>query len=110
MAQQGGTWRPSDVKQIKQLKKKGNHPESPEDQKILTSLDTSSSQGAKAAVQEWDIVKDFEAEPEAQRGGISSHFNFQIGWGKWKISLLSWDIEIEGKQYILRKQIRHPPP
>ncbi|KAL6792252.1 hypothetical protein GGI42DRAFT_335654 [Trichoderma sp. SZMC 28013] len=94
MAQQGGTWRPSDVKQIKQLAKKGNHPESPEDQEILTSLDTSSSQGAKADAQEWDIVKDFEAEPEAQGGGISSHFNFQVGWGKWKMSLFSWDVNV----------------
>ncbi|KAL6693497.1 hypothetical protein J3F84DRAFT_80088 [Trichoderma pleuroticola] len=104
MAQQGGTWRPSDAKQIKQLKKKGNNPEPHEDQKILTSPDSSSSQGNKADGQEWDIVKDSEAEHEAQRGGISSRFNFQVGWGKWKTSLFSWDLNVR-REAIQTKEV-----
>ncbi|KAL7796338.1 hypothetical protein V8C43DRAFT_304223 [Trichoderma afarasin] len=97
MAQQGGTWLPSDIKQIKQLKKKGNNPESLEDEKVLTGPETSSSQDNKTDGQEWDIVKDSDAEPETQRGGFSNQFNFEVGWGKWKMTLLSWDIKVRRK-------------
>lgn len=86
-----------DVKQVKQLKKKGNNPESPEDEKGPTSPETSSSQDNKTDGQEWDIVKDSDAEPETQRGGFSSQFNFEVGWGKWKMTLLSWDINVRRK-------------
>lgn len=86
-----------DIKQIKQLKKKGNNPKSLEDEKVLMSPETSSSQDNKTDGQEWDIVKDSDAEPETQRGGFSSQFNFEVGWGKWKMTLLSWDIKVRRK-------------
>ncbi|KAK2763323.1 hypothetical protein FQN54_009959 [Arachnomyces sp. PD_36] len=45
---------------------------------------------------QWDVVTNPEAEgetnPPARR--MSSHFDFKLGWGKWKHTLFSWDMNV----------------
>ncbi|KAI1082108.1 hypothetical protein F5B20DRAFT_578876 [Whalleya microplaca] len=54
--------------------------------------------------QEWTVVPHPEAnvEENAPSSGISSHFDITLGWGKWKTTIFSWDLNI-------RKQAGEPP-
>ena len=50
--------------------------------------------------EDWDIVgtseDELKLEPKPRVEGVSSQFNFQVGWGKWKWDLFNWDV-IVGK-------------
>ncbi|KAI0180541.1 hypothetical protein GGR52DRAFT_248751 [Hypoxylon sp. FL1284] len=46
--------------------------------------------------QPWEIVphpdEKREEEPHSRR--YSSHFDMTFGWGKWKFTILSWDVDV----------------
>lgn len=46
--------------------------------------------------QEWALVPQPSEhdEEEPPRRGFSSHFDMTFGWGKWKFTVLSWDINV----------------
>jgi hypothetical protein len=45
---------------------------------------------------QWEVVESPEAAKTTQTGGVSSHFHIEVGWGKWKFILFSWDASISG--------------
>ncbi|WYZ43966.1 hypothetical protein EsH8_VII_000402 [Colletotrichum jinshuiense] len=42
----------------------------------------------------WEVVDNPDDEGHTHRRLISSSYNLQVGWGKWKFTLLSWDVKI----------------
>jgi len=46
--------------------------------------------------QEWAVVNSPRDETnEHICEGMSSHFDLQLGWGKWKWTVFSWDVNIK---------------
>ncbi|KAK7918242.1 hypothetical protein PG985_010116 [Apiospora marii] len=46
--------------------------------------------------EQWEVLpKPGEAgASEGGEGGMSSHFDFKVGWGKWKYTVFSWDLKV----------------
>lgn len=46
--------------------------------------------------QQWDVVSNPEAdnETDSPARSMSSHFDFTLGWGQWKHTLFSWDMNV----------------
>jgi len=69
-----------------------------QEKKLMDFPTASQSQVSKTDGQDWDLVKESkdesEPEPEPRGDGISSQFNFQVGWGKWKWDLFKWDVNV----------------
>lgn len=70
---------------------------------IVTSPCISSTQPLsqdedKVGEQEWTVVTSPESERDTHSGGVSSHFDIQLGWGTWRFTLFSWDLNIK-KEY-----------
>ena len=44
--------------------------------------------------QQWEVVVSPEADKgiDSSAGGFSSHFDLQLGWGRWKFTVFSWDL------------------
>ncbi|KAG4422875.1 hypothetical protein IFR04_003945 [Cadophora malorum] len=100
MAQQGGTWDPKKIRrqQTDPSKNEASSGELSQEKKLMDFPTASQSQVSKTDGQDWDLVKDpteeSEPEPEPRGDGISSQFNFQVGWGKWKWDLFKWDVNV----------------
>jgi hypothetical protein len=47
--------------------------------------------------QQWEILANPEAgdEKDTHVHATSSHFDFHLGWGKWKVTLFSYDLKIK---------------
>ena len=44
---------------------------------------------------EWAVVNNgIREEPKTHGGGMSSQFTFEVGWGRWKWTVFSWDINV----------------
>ena len=50
--------------------------------------------------QQWEVVnspvsdnQNSQTDPPAR--AMSSHFDFHVGWGKWKFTLFSWDVNVK---------------
>ncbi|KAK1764333.1 hypothetical protein QBC33DRAFT_572713 [Phialemonium atrogriseum] len=50
--------------------------------------------------QQWEVVnspvsdnQNSQTDPPSM--GLSSHFDFHVGWGKWKFTLFSWDVNVK---------------
>lgn len=54
------------------------------------------SVAAEGDGEDWEVVTAPQAneEPASSRKSVSSHFDIRLGWGKWKFTLFSWDIEV----------------
>ncbi|CCF47063.1 hypothetical protein CH063_15603 [Colletotrichum higginsianum] len=79
MAQQGGTCRdPSAVV------------------KRLDSAASSSRQDQreKSDDEGWEVVAKPGNEQKSHGTGFSSSFDLQLGWGSWRTSVLSWDVNV----------------
>ncbi|KAK2758622.1 hypothetical protein FQN54_003312 [Arachnomyces sp. PD_36] len=82
MSQQGGTYRiPSGASVAMRSDK---------------SSQTSTHDDGKDDGQEWDVVTNPEADDETDLPAkrMSSHFDVQLGWGQWKFTLFSWDMNV----------------
>ncbi|KAK8022233.1 hypothetical protein PG993_013000 [Apiospora rasikravindrae] len=46
--------------------------------------------------EQWVVVPKPEetGTSEEGEGGMESHFDFKVGWGKWKHTVFSWDLKI----------------
>ncbi|KAF2498556.1 hypothetical protein BU16DRAFT_615586 [Lophium mytilinum] len=45
--------------------------------------------------QDWAVIDSPPDESNTHSGGgFSSHFDLQLGWGRWKFTLLSWDLNV----------------
>lgn len=67
---------------------------------VVTSPDNSSTQplsqdNDKVCGQEWVVVTSPRDATDTCTGGMSSRFDFQLGWGKWKFTLFSWDVNVK---------------
>lgn len=49
----------------------------------------------KVGGKEWTVVSNPKDETDTCIGGMSSHFEVQLGWGTWKFTLFSWDLKIK---------------
>ncbi|KAJ4383844.1 hypothetical protein N0V86_000687 [Didymella sp. IMI 355093] len=83
---------------IEEAKKQQTSSEPSQEQKLVDNPGVSHNQDNKTDAQDWDIVKDSEdelkLEPKPRIDGVSSQFNFQVGWGKWKWDLFNWDVNV----------------
>ncbi|KAF2807077.1 uncharacterized protein BDZ99DRAFT_422483 [Mytilinidion resinicola] len=115
MSQKGGTYRPSDANVATQSRsrsptrshedKKTKDGESTADEKnesdavALRSDSSTQAQGqddGKTDGQEWAVVNKPQDEPNTlSGGGVSSHFDLQLGWGRYKFTLFSWDLNVK---------------
>ncbi|KAF2968010.1 hypothetical protein GQX73_g5580 [Xylaria multiplex] len=49
-------------------------------------------------IQEWELVSihdESKDDTDAPANRIESHFDFTVGWGRRKLTLLSWDVKYE---------------
>ncbi|KAJ0168413.1 hypothetical protein CTA2_6416 [Colletotrichum tanaceti] len=89
MAQQGGTCRvPSEEAAVKRLDPAAEAPRQGEREKP-------DDEG-------WEVVAKPGGEQEPHGTGFSSSFDLQLGWGSWRISVFSWDVNV-------RRENTHPP-
>jgi hypothetical protein len=47
--------------------------------------------------QQWEVVPSPETDDDTPRSSASSHFHLKVGWGQWKWTLLSWDLNINAE-------------
>ncbi|KAF2129356.1 hypothetical protein P153DRAFT_366753 [Dothidotthia symphoricarpi CBS 119687] len=50
---------------------------------------------SKTDLEEWTVINSPEDEPATGESIMSSHFDLQLGWGKWKFNVFSWDLNIK---------------
>ncbi|KXH28885.1 hypothetical protein CSIM01_03535 [Colletotrichum simmondsii] len=82
MAQQGGTYRisPDPKLSVKERSRSDTPAQSRYEEK-------------KGGEEDWEIVQNPKDEqPERQVRGFHSSFDLKLGWGKWKFSALSWEM------------------
>ncbi|KAK1503749.1 hypothetical protein CABS01_09138 [Colletotrichum abscissum] len=88
MAQQGGTYR--STQEEKPSIKERSSPNPPTQSRC---------DERKRSEEDWEIVKNPKDEPpERQIRGFHSSFDLQLGWGKWKFSALSWEVNAGSQQ------------
>lgn len=47
--------------------------------------------------QQWEVVANPGAdddETDSAGRGVSSHFDVKLGWGRWRFTLFSWDMNV----------------
>ncbi|KFZ16041.1 hypothetical protein V502_05276 [Pseudogymnoascus sp. VKM F-4520 (FW-2644)] len=56
-----------------------------------------SQDDGKSDGQQWEVLTNSEAdnETDSHARSVSSHFDAQIGWGRWKFTLFSLDMNIK---------------
>jgi len=82
MAQQGGTYRaPS----------KNNVAAKPESSSRFCGHDESKGDG-----EQWEVIQKPEAEKKTvePNSSVSSHFDIEVGWGRWKRKIFEWDLNV----------------
>jgi hypothetical protein len=60
-----------------------------------SSMQSLSQECVKTDGQEWAVVDGPEDETDTHSGEMSSSFKFQLGWGTWRFTLFSWEINIK---------------
>ncbi|KAF6813067.1 hypothetical protein CPLU01_14733 [Colletotrichum plurivorum] len=134
MSQQGGVYPPRDVKvpgfakpaspsRYKYAEKaedtKPAAEKSTEEPKVTDTtkrLEPSSGVQAqdegKSDGQQWEVLNAPKEEQEEdkkytgkQEGGFSSNFNLQLGWGKWKFTPLSWEVNVNNQAQLINARL-----
>ncbi|KAF1939449.1 hypothetical protein EJ02DRAFT_436385 [Clathrospora elynae] len=120
MAQQGGTWSPgkdtsltarrydntADVK----IATSASSPQNSEDkakqdvepkQPTTTTTPPDAKEATNAEGQEWSVINKPSTEAtdiDTHAGGVSSHFDFALGWGRWRTTIFSWDLSVRQEE------------